>query len=180
MVDKPRRNTFATYGDEAMGMLEGEKSMLASSLELGNNQIALNERTMMKNIDETSRGTNTTFAKKLATHTSGLEQRRRRYSDYLSKMMGITNKQVEISKRGDFLYGMQERQNDELGREDLDNSFTQIGTNLTNMGNSMESYGKQINDKELSSVQLDAINAADPYGTWEYDENGDIIRVNKH
>jgi hypothetical protein len=172
ITDRPRVNALANYGKNAQNILESEKGMLYSQYQTLKEDRLMRENTMKHNADLSSRGTNTAFAKRLGIHEAGLRDDRATKADYINKILGVTNRQANLSLSQDEKVMQENKWIAEMGRKEKDNFANNIGTNMSDVGTSLQQYGKQLNDKQYAEDSITAMNNGSPYAKWVKDPDG--------
>jgi len=175
LSNRPRKNEFFGFGNDAMARLEDQKTMLRSQDDLLGADLALKERTQAEAAKLGSRGVNTYFAKRLGLHEAGIGQKRRIASDYLDKLLNIGGKETNVSLERDRRYMSEQARINEADRMDKDNTFTQLSRNIVDMGSTMQNIGRGLNQQQSYGQYIDSINAGNKYVQWNDTGGGNYV-----
>ena len=178
--DKPHENMFANYGTEAMKSSKAAMRNLGGLKDSMMDDITLGENAAFEKNRNTTRSLNTNRALDLAAFMGGQKARRDVRADYAKQMMDAFNLDAQIGLDVDNKRATGRAMQDKGNRMDRDNFFTQLSTNLADMGKSLQETGKNMNTKTTDQNFLDMMKDLNKYGLEAaYSKDGKYLGFKK-
>lgn len=163
-TDTPNINPFKEFGKEGIQKME-EAMQFADDTKTANLQ-ALEERTssQRKRNRNTARGVNTMRALDLQTEANANIAENQIHNNFAGLMTQLLASQAQLENQQDRMVMSGEQARDLADRQDKDNFYTNLGTDLSTLGLGLQETGKDINVMKQQEVMMNLLNQFSKYG----------------
>lgn len=162
--DTANINAFKNYGKEGLQTLQGTKGLMGQVRDQQLSDLELQETEQYNRMANSARGVNTLRGLNQAVFAGGQRARGAINNSYAQQMAQILGQEAQMENQQDQMVMQGEQARDLADRQDRDNYFTQLGQNLANMSEFMQSTGKNLNQLEYNKNFLAAANELSKYG----------------
>lgn len=152
--DTPNINAFEEYGTEGLMKLDESKQYIDQIKDEKLQDLRLNQNAAMRRGRNTSRGVNQMRAMDLATQMQGNAQTSEIQNQFSEAMMNILSQESQMENQQDSMVMQGEQARDLADRQDRDNFFSNKAKNIANMGEGIQSLGKNMNIKKSNDESL--------------------------
>lgn len=150
--DTPNVNAFKSYGQRALDTIQDGKEALVQQEKGALLDLDRGRATSIRQNRNSSRGINTQRAMNLATDMQTNIAKGDLQSKYAEILQGIFAQEAQFMNQQDTQVMTGEQAKDLANREDKDNYFSQLSSDIANIGTSLQQTGKNLNTKETDAM----------------------------
>lgn len=163
-TDTPNINAFTEYGKEGIKKVE-DAIQFADDTKAANLQ-ALEEKTssQRKRNRNTARGVNTMRALDLQTEANANLAENQVHNNFAGLMSQLLSIEAQFLNQQDQVVMGGEQAKDLADRQDKDVFYTNLGSDLSNIGLGLQETGKDINVVKQQEVMMNLLNQLSKYG----------------
>lgn len=174
--DTPNINTFKNFGNKALKTNDKTKEYVEYQKQNALKNLRIQENTSKANNRNSASSVNTIRALDMASdlgYENGISQI---YNSVAQQMMQILGQQSQLENQQDQVVMAGEQARDLADRQDRDNFYTQKGQDLTNLGNNVQGFGKNLNTMQSNKDMNSLISQLSQFGLgFVRDENGNMV-----
>lgn len=143
--DTPNINAFEDFGKDGLKTIQESKGYVDQNKESLESDLELSRRSQMKRNANSARGVNTKRALDLATSAGVNENRVKIGNQANNQMMQILAQEGQMENMQDKVVMGGEQSRDQRDRQDRDNFYSQMATDLATKFETMQGVGKNLN-----------------------------------
>lgn len=174
--DKPNINAYKNFGKDALEANSQMKDYVAGQRENALTALRQQMNSSKAANRDNARSINTIRALDLATDMGYGKGMNSIYDAFSQQMMGILGQQAQLENQQDQYVMAGEQARDLADRQDRDNFYIQKGQDLANLGNNVQSFGKNLNTMQGNKDMNSLISQLSQFGLgFVRDENGNMV-----
>jgi len=176
MMTPKNQNFFREYGAEGLRAMQEAQALAAINRDKQLADIKLGEEASRQRGRNSARGVNTLRAMDIASDITANQAQNQAYNAYAQQMMQLLGQKGQMENIQDQMVMQGEYQRDLADRQDLDNFYTNLATNLASQSELMQKQGRDMNQALYNKDVLKLAPLLSKYGIGiTKNANGDWI-----
>jgi hypothetical protein len=172
--DSPNPNFYENFGQDALATNDAAKGYLNDIEAEKMRDLNLAEMGARRRGRNASRGVNQMRGNDLATFQTAGRERANVRNQTAAQMIQLLAQESQLENQRDQLQMAGEQQADIANRQDRDNFFSQLATDISTKGRGIQEIGKDLNDVKQRAVINTLLGQLSKYGIT-IDDKGNLI-----
>jgi hypothetical protein len=170
---RPNENFYSEFGRDALDANQQAQDYVAGMRENALTRVAQQANASKANNRNSASSLNTIRALDLATDLGINTSRNQVYDSSSQNMINLLGQKAQLENMQDQVVMGGEQARDLANRQDMDNVFSNLAENYTNLGTNIQGLGKNLNTSQGNKDMLDIMEQLSKYGLgWQRDSKG--------
>ena len=161
--DTPNINAYKDFGNDALQANSEAKEYIKGQRDSALLGLETSKVAATKRGRNSSRGVNQMKAMDIASEMNANKSQRAIYDNFSKQMMGLFTQQAGLENQQDSVVMKGEDMRDTRDREDRDNYFSQMATDIASKGEGIQNIGSILNKKKERKVKGEILNQGFDY-----------------
>lgn len=162
--DTPNINAYKDYGKDGLNTIDQAGQYLDMVKAQKQKDLQLSRNSTMKSIDNSTRSLNVNRAMKLAADASVNNTSEQISNNFAEQMFGMANTKAGMQNQKDQVVMAGNQAKDLADREDRDNFFSQMGTDIATKGQGIQEMSYDLNKMKEGKEMTNLVNQLSKYG----------------
>lgn len=172
--DKPNINAYKDYGKDGLKTIDQAGQYLDMIKAQKQKDLLLSRNSTMKSIDNSTRSLNVNRAMKLAADASVNNTNENIANNFAEQMFGVANTKAGMQNQRDQIVMAGNQAKDLADREDRDNFFSQMATDIATKGQGIQEMSYDLNKMKEGKEMTKLVNQLSKYGYRYNPKTGEL------